>query len=331
MENNKLRDALSVKRLTCHTYEKYFESAYANGQAAHGGFIAALFAEAARVHLSEWDVCNPLTLQNLHVEYVRRVAIHTTGLFEVEEIQKGTLTSLLHIRLVQDGQVRALCYARYGPWIKTPAIALDPEIERWRAEPVPRMVIDDEEGVQDESWIRCRISHDPYSRVRTHFDYILPRDSRLGSTKVVEWIGPRIAHDRLTNECIPMISDLWPQIPDNFKAERGESSPYSAVGMVNRMIEVEDKKVGMMLTKEDADTWVTAWYPTMTLELQLHKPLPAEGVRWLFQEARSQQLTSKKMDVELRISDNEGDLVAIGQLSVLVVPKERNGGRTEKI
>lgn len=218
---------------------------------------------------------------------------------------------------------------RYGPWIKTPAIALDPEIERRRAEPVPRMVIDDEESVQDESWIRCRISHDPYSRVRTHFDYILPRDSRLGSTKVVEWIGPRFAHDRLTNECIPMISDLWPQIPDNFKAERVEPSPYSAVGMVNRMVEVEDKKVGMRLTKEDAETWVTAWYPTMTLELQPHKPLPAEGVRWLFQEARTQQLTSKKMDVELRISDVEGDLVAIGQLSVLVVPKERNGGRAK--
>ena len=130
METNKLRDALSVKRLTPHTYEKYFESAYANGQgnnfpifegqqhrltsskAAHGGFIAALFAEAARVHLSEWDVSKPLILQNLHVEYVRRVAIHTTGVFEVEEIQKGTLTSLLHIRLVQDGQVRALCYIR---------------------------------------------------------------------------------------------------------------------------------------------------------------------------------------------------------------------------
>ncbi|GLB08941.1 hypothetical protein AtubIFM57258_004850 [Aspergillus tubingensis] len=287
METNKLRDALSVKSLTPRTYEKYFESAYANGQAAHGGFIAALFAEAARVHLSEWDVSNPLTLQNLHVEN--------------------------------------------GPWIKSPAIALDPEIDRRRAEPVPQMIINDEESVRDDLWIRCRISHDPYSRVRTHFDYILPRDSRLGSTKVVEWIGPRFAHDRLTNECIPMISDLWPQIPDNFKAERGESSPYSAVGMVNRMIEVEDKNVGMMLTKEDADTWVTAWYPTMTLELQLHKPLPAEGVKWLFQEARSQQLTSKKMDVELRISDLEGDLVAIGQLSVLVVPKERNGGRAEKI
>lgn len=220
---------------------------------------------------------------------------------------------------------------RYGPWNKTPAIALDPEIERRQAEPVPRMVIDDAESVQDESWIRCRISHDPYSRVRTHFDYILPRNSRLGETKVVEWIGPRIAHDRLTNECIPMISDLWPQIPDNFKAERGEPSPYSAAGMVNRMVEVEDKKVGMRLTKEDAKTWVNAWYPTMTLELQLHKPLPVEGVRWLFQEARTQQLTSKNMDIELRISDVEGDLVAIGQLSVLVVPKERNRGRAEKI
>jgi hypothetical protein len=154
---------------------------------------------------------------------------------------------------------------------------------------------------------------------------------------VAEWIAPKSLEDRMTTEFIGIISDLWPHLPDNFTSNRETPSPYSAAGMVKLMQELENSgspdmlMKGISLTQQQADDWVVAWYPTMTLDLQIHKSLPAEGTRWLFQEARTEQLTSQRMDVQLRIGDIHGDLVAVGQLSVLAVTIERNNGRKDRL
>lgn len=214
-------------------------------------------------------------------------------------------------------------------------ISLSEDVKAIKEQPIPDLV----RGLaSDPEWIRCRIAQDPYSKVRTNFDFVLRRDSPWECMSVEEWITPRGSspgadgkEERFSTESLGLVADLWPQIVDSFLR-----SPYSAPAMVLQALTLERDsedavKAGFVLTEEEVSRWVTAWYPTMTLDLQITKPLATDGERWLWQKAWAEQITNKGMDVQLRIADSQGDLVAIGQLVVMVVNQERNRGRTGRM
>lgn len=85
------------------------------------------------------------------------------------------------------------------------------------------------------------------------------------------------------------------------------------------------------VTDKDIAHLTPVWYPTVTLDLHIKKPLPAEGEQWLWQKVWAEEIASKGMDVQLRIANRDGDLVAIGHLAVMVVDAGRNTGRDAKM
>lgn len=66
------------------------------------------------------------------------------------------------------------------------------------------------------------------------------------------------------------------------------------------------------------------WYPTVTLDLDIKKALPEEGVEWLFARVETKQIRNGRMDIEVVILDEGGDLVALSHHVALVVSAERN-------
>ena len=68
------------------------------------------------------------------------------------------------------------------------------------------------------------------------------------------------------------------------------------------------------------------WFPTLTLDIELKKPLPAEGVEWIFVRSRSRQIKDGRMDLEVMVFDQEMDLVAISHHVCFVIsltPKDK--------
>ena len=66
------------------------------------------------------------------------------------------------------------------------------------------------------------------------------------------------------------------------------------------------------------------WYPTVLLNLDFKKPLPEEGVEWLFVRCSSKKIKNGRMDLDIAILDEGGDIVALSQHVALAVSTERN-------
>ena len=66
------------------------------------------------------------------------------------------------------------------------------------------------------------------------------------------------------------------------------------------------------------------WYPTVLLNMDFKKPLPEEGVEWLFVRADTKQIKNGRMDIDIVILDEEGDIVALSHHVSLAVDSARN-------
>lgn len=67
-----------------------------------------------------------------------------------------------------------------------------------------------------------------------------------------------------------------------------------------------------------------SWYPTVVLNIDFKKALPEAGVEWLFVRAVTKQIRNGRMDIDVVILDEDGDIVALSQHVALAVDSSRN-------
>lgn len=63
----------------------------------------------------------------------------------------------------------------------------------------------------------------------------------------------------------------------------------------------------------------TFWTPTLSLSLDIKKPLPQEGEEWLRIRITAKVVKNGRYDAEVIVFDNEGDVVALGNHLALVL------------
>lgn len=142
-----------------------------------------------------------------------------------------------------------------------------------------------------------------------------------------EWICFSREDQRFTQESLGFVSDVFPQI-----VEHRYNAAEVAAGMR------DEDAVGRSHQSQDADSqdplaaekseWARFWYPTLLLNLDIKKALPAEGVEFLFVRVRAKQIRNGRFDLEVTILDESGDLVALSTHVALVLGSERNMKRT---
>ena len=118
---------------------------------------------------------------------------------------------------------------------------------------------------------------------------------------------------RFTNESLGYVVDMWPQVVESY---RHGDDPY----------DVRDEKVD----KARAVIEKPFWYPTLLLNLDVKKALPDEGVEWLFARVRAKQIKNGRLDLEVVVLDEEGDVVALSHHISLVLGAERNMAQRRK-
>jgi hypothetical protein len=107
------------------------------------------------------------------------------------------------------------------------------------------------------------------------------------------------------------VSDMWPIIVEAYQKDSNISDGALFANPSS-------------LTPEAFDKQVTYWYPTLLLNLDIKKALPSAGVEWLFVRVRAKQIKNGRMDLDVVIMDQEGDIVALSSQVALVLGVERN-------
>jgi acyl-CoA thioesterase FadM len=66
------------------------------------------------------------------------------------------------------------------------------------------------------------------------------------------------------------------------------------------------------------------WYPTVLLNIDMKKALPEEGVEFLFVRTQAKRIQNGRLDLEVTIWDETGDVVALSHHVCLVLSASRN-------
>ena len=125
-----------------------------------------------------------------------------------------------------------------------------------------------------------------------------------------EWLTPTDPDERFTNASLGFVADSWPQMCENYR----DGSPHGSEGTVKRATAALRGEGG------EKRGWMSPfWYPTLLMNIEIKKLLPAEGVRWLFVRARAKQIQDGRMDVEVVIMDERMELVALSSHVCFIV------------
>lgn len=64
--------------------------------------------------------------------------------------------------------------------------------------------------------------------------------------------------------------------------------------------------------------------------MEIKKKLPEDGVEWLASRVTAKRITNGRMDIEIVVFDEEGDIVALSSHVALIYPAMRNMVRSNR-
>ncbi|KAI1377030.1 thioesterase-like superfamily-domain-containing protein [Hypoxylon crocopeplum] len=299
-------EATAVRAVDSHTYAADFNSEWCVGSVPHGGVVTSVFLRAAATHfrttLAAQD--QPHTI-SLHLEFLRRTQEGPATLV-VRDVKLGRQTSTVHVVLSQDGLEEVIGYLTHSNMDTESGLSLK---TGWSLRPPPPSPPADFAALlarnEDPSWVKqAKGPFSKFRKVTSHVRTFLPRRGQVEPGLVDEWLRLE-SGDRFTNESIGFVADFFPLTVEGLWHREQKGKPLPSF-----------------------------WFPTAVLNLDVKKTLPPGGVEWLFVRVRAKSIRNGRMDIEVVILDEVGEVVALSHHVVLVVSTERNiagrrNGRTK--
>jgi hypothetical protein len=230
----------------------------------------------------------------------------------------GRQTSIIHVTLAQPTRSDAkppfkpeelreevVGYITHSNMHKEKGVTLD---TKWELHPKPPPV--DLAALRkdcDEQWARkTSMPFEHFRKASTKVWFHFPRKGQAMRSIGDEWICFRNG-EKFTSASLGYLADTWPMPVEQF---REEQNPYDVAAGTD--------------AKGAAKKPAVYWYPTVLLNLDIKKALPEEGVEWLFGRVRAKQIKNGRMDLEVIIMDEVGDIVALSHHVTLVLDSSRN-------
>ena len=237
----------------------------------------------------------------LHLDFLKRTQVGAAH-FTVKDTKLGRQTSVVHVTLTQDGREEVLGVITNSNILTETGVSFP---TTWSLNPGPLPVsLSRLRENQDENW--CLKAEMPFANFRQatkKTEFYFPREGQKDKSRADEWIRLKTG-EKWTNATLGYVSDMWPMPVEAFI---NEDNPYD----VNN----SDPKLNKTRT---------FWYPTLLLNLDVKKVLPEEGVDWLFVRVAAKAIKNGRMDLEVVILDEGGDIVALSHHVSLAVGSERN-------
>ena len=234
----------------------------------------------------------------LYLMFIRRTSVGSATL-TVKDVKLGRNTSTIHVSLSQDGdREEVIGYITHGNLATESGITLD---TGWNLFPPPHsadlaLLRED----MDPNWkLQPEMPFANFRKASAHLDFYLPRKGQIEKSLADEWI--RFSNgERFTNSSLGYVADMWPQVVEAYR----ESNKDIALAKF--------------------------WYPTLLLNLEIKKGLPPYGREWLFVRVRAKRIKNGRLDLEVVILDEEGDIVALSHHVSFILGAERNVARRQE-
>ncbi|KAI9757117.1 MAG: Geranylgeranyl transferase type-1 subunit beta [Chaenotheca gracillima] len=302
-------EATAIETVDAHTYTANLRDEWSIGSVPHGGYVTSLFMLVATRHFNTTlaKQKQPHTI-TLHVEFLRRTQVGP-GTFTVRDVKLGRQTSTIQVTLVQDGRDEVTAFLTNSNIHTESGLTAQ---TNWRMEPAPAPVDLSKlrEGTDAQWQLMKQLPFANFrkatQRIKFHFPKAGPPHRSIGD----EWITFQ-SGEKFTNESLGMVSDTWPQLIENYR----EISPYDIQGKP-----MDQATNGPPIIPSGA----TYWFPTLLLNLDVKKALPPGGVEWLFVRVRAKQILNGRLDLEIIILDDVGDIVALSHHVCFVLDASRN-------
>ncbi|KAI0109703.1 thioesterase-like superfamily-domain-containing protein [Nemania sp. FL0031] len=312
-------EATAVTATGSHTYTADFSPEWCIGSVPHGGIVTATLLRVAATHFS-----TTLSKQNqphtitLHAEFLRRTSAGPAT-FTVKDVKLGRQTSTIHISLAQDGREEVVVYvtnanitAENGLTVPTGWTPNPP------LPPPPADLAKLAKDGEDANWVVMKdLPHPDLRKAVNRVLMHVPRNGQAHPGVVDEWVRLE-SGERFPMEGIGFVADVWPQMIDGLarrqrKQEQQQQQQQQEERPSNEKKQVDGKK-----------RWF--WYPTLVLNLDIKKALPPQGVQWLHVRVYPKQIKNGRLDYEVVVFDETGDIVALSHHVAMVLDGRRNTG-----
>ncbi|KAL7954982.1 thioesterase-like superfamily domain-containing protein [Trichoderma compactum] len=313
-----LEEETAVQRLDERTFAANLSPSFCIGAVPNGGYVASVFLRAAKEYLAHKNLTDTITA---HWEFLNRT-IAGPGVLVVEEVKPGRSISVLHVTLYQGNLLSQ------APWISTGSQSGTPKSEIVVAAYLTNRSIAAENGISlPTGW-----SLQPRLPPPADFDKMLANQDpewgaldlqrRVNAAQQLRFFYNRAAFPKSGTD--PLL-DFW------MCTSNGEPFKATSLGFVvdstaafipelRRSRSKDDPPVaGGEFTRKSA-----LWYPTLAMNLEVKKALPAEGERWLLVRTSVKQIYNGRFDVEVIVLDRAGDLVALSHQVAMVVNSAKN-------
>ncbi|KAL4889930.1 thioesterase-like superfamily-domain-containing protein [Aspergillus ambiguus] len=309
-------DAIEVRLQSPSTYVADLKWEWSVGSAPNGGYIAAILHRAATTHFknahpkAHHGCAVPIHMQ---LTYIRRSDVGPANL-SVRDVKLGSRVSVIHITLSQDGRDKVTGYITMSDPVSETGVSTP---TGWTAQPsVPRWLPpDDKSGEVDSEWRKVFLPNAEFRRASSQVEFYELKNPSVGVGFVSHWArlrpsGPTGGIGRWTPESVAFLCDIFPITLGRLEH------------VVHRALCGEENPKGKP---------PPVWFPTLGLNLDLKKPVLGDQVEWLYSHIVIKSLRNGRMDVEVVILDQGGEVVAISTQASLVMSAERNAGSKKAI
>ncbi|KAJ5675781.1 hypothetical protein N7462_008678 [Penicillium macrosclerotiorum] len=328
--NQFFEDAIRVTPQGGGKYSAHLRPEWCIGTVPHGGYTTAVIYRLAITHFAhahpkQYDApASPISLQ---LAFLRRTAAGPVT-FEVEDIKLGARTSIIHIKLLQESEkkkdeleVKVAGYITVSPPTAEVGISAPTGWKPLPAPPpgsLPGGKVDLPALARtgsDGTWEKIDPPYLEFRRATAQVELYGPGKSqeqqkRTESLVIDQWARFRPHGDlkgRWTDAAVVYLADMFPMALEGF-----DTMSTTAVA----------KEKGGPVPK----TTAKFWYPTVTLNIDMKKHLPAEGVEWLYSRIVTKVVRDGRTDLDVTILDENGEVVAVATQVGLVVSASRNVG-----
>lgn len=263
----------------------------------------------------------------MQLSFLRRTAVGLAAL-EVEDVKLGARTSTIHIKLLQPSEkqkdkmeVKVAGYITVSPPSAEVGISASTGYKTYPVPPPGSLAHGDvnlsslAQTGRDGAWIKLDPPFPEFRRAAAQIELYGPGDGQVQQQSkkcmaIDQWARFRPNGDvngRWTDSTIPYLIDMFPMALD---------------GLDTMSATAAAKAKGESVAEKTAKFW----YPTVTLNVDMKKHLPAEGVEWLYSRVVTKAVRDGRTDLDVTVLDEKGEVVALGTQVGLVVSASRNVG-----
>ncbi|KAF2857258.1 hypothetical protein K470DRAFT_253566 [Piedraia hortae CBS 480.64] len=307
--------SLAPTPTSTHRYTLPLSPSWTIGSVPHGGYITSVLLSVAKLHFATTlSSCNQPDTLSVQLSFLRRTQTGPATV-TVQDLKLGRQSSVIYVSLEQEGREEVVGFITQTDFGREEGVGFGMD---WGIYPPPPVVtgsFGEMDRGRDANWGERKVW--PLHRFRPAMGMMrswFPRGGQLGKGIVDQWVCPRDDDKRWTTDCLGFIVDAFPQIVESLEF----GGDLYGVELEERYTQEEQQE---MMDKKGAGR---KWYPTVSLNMEVKKRLPEEGVRFLFVRVQCKVMQNGRYDLEVIVKDMEGDVVALSNHVVLAVPAERN-------